>query len=69
MNSISLFLFNFVMDSLQEAALSLSSHSGVKLLRGGTVSEYADDVILLSFKVRNTFCTFEVYNDATRLRD
>ena len=47
---ISLFLFNFVMDSLLESAFSLSPHSGVELLPGGTVSdlEYADDVVLLS---------------------
>ena len=38
------------MDSLLESAFSLSPHSGVGLLPGGTVSdlEYADDVVLLS---------------------
>ena len=38
------------MDSLLESAFSLSPHSGVELLPGGTVSdlEYADDVVLLS---------------------
>ena len=38
------------MDSLLETAFSLSPHSGVKLLTGGTVSdlEYVDDVVLLS---------------------
>ena len=47
---ISTFLLNFVMDSLPESAFSLSPHSGVELLPGGTVSnlEYADDVVLLS---------------------
>ena len=38
------------MDSLLESAFSLSPHSGVELLPGGTVYdlEYADDVVLLS---------------------
>ena len=38
------------MDSLLESAFSVSSHSGVELPPGGTVSdlEYADDVVLLS---------------------
>ena len=47
---VSPFLFNFVMDSLLESAFSLSPHSGVELLPGGTVSdlEYADDFVLLS---------------------
>ena len=47
---ISPFLFNFVIDSPPETAFSLSPHSGVQLLPGGTVSdlEYVDDVVLLS---------------------
>ena len=47
---VSPFLFNFVMDSLLESAFSLSPHSGVELLPGGTVSdlEYANDVLLMS---------------------
>ena len=38
------------MDSLLESAFSLSPHSGVELLPGGTVSglEYADDAVLLN---------------------
>ena len=36
---ISPFLLNFVMDSLLESAFSLSLHSGVELLPGGTVSD------------------------------
>ena len=44
------FLHNFVMDALPETASTLSPHSGVELLPGGTVPdlEYADDVVLLS---------------------
>ena len=44
------FLFNFVIDSLLESTFSLSPHSGVELLPGGTFFDlkYADDVVLLN---------------------
>ena len=52
------------MDSLLESAFSLSPHSGVELLPGGTVSdlEYADDVVLLSEdsgSLRDLLCSLD----------
>ena len=47
---LSPFLFNFVVDTLLENALSSCEDSGIELLPGGKLSdlEYADDIVLLS---------------------